>query len=204
MLMTSLKQTDLNIPMVLSDPIEHFSARKEQEIELAIVHSMGERIAHEGKIYEAPAWLRRLKLSVHAMIRPDGTVIESVPLAQTAWHAKEYNTQSIGCEILIAAPEGQGHNYDTFLHALGIDPATKKPLDPLPQSPYKEQQYESAGWWFAQAILDTRGQPNRAQPKIKGHEDISPERKFDPGPLWDWERFQYWFDRYFSILKKNV
>ncbi len=202
--MTPRQQTNLKVPKVLTDPTEHFSIREDQEIDLAVIHSMGERIAYQGKIYEAPAWLRRLKLSVHAMIRPDGTVIESVPLAQTAWHAKGYNTKSIGCEILVAAPEGQGHDHETFLQAIGIDPASKKTLDPLPQSPYKEQQYESAGWWFARSLLNTQGHPDQNLPKIQGHGDISPERKFDPGPLWDWELFQYWFDRHFTALKKNL
>jgi len=187
---------DLKSPMVLADPIPHYRARGKKPVTLAVIHSMAERITHEEEknIYEAPAWLRKLGLSVHAMIRPDGTVIECVSLDKIAWHAKGFNTISLGCEILIAAPERQGHTYESFLQAIGINPITKKPLDPLPESPYSEEQYKSAGWWFASALI-RQGGTDQNPTEFKGHEELSPERKFDPGPLWDWEKFHYWLNR---------
>ena len=197
--------TDLNVPMVLTDPIRHYRDRGKKPVTLAVIHCMAERITHEEekKIYEAPAWLRKLGLSVHAMIRPDGTVIECVPPDKMAWHAKGFNTVSLGCEILIAAPENQGHSYESFLLAIGIDPITNKPLDPLPGSPYCEEQYKSAGWWFASALSRQAG-TDRSPADFQGHEDLSPKRKFDPGPLWDWKKFHYWFDRFNRNMKAGL
>ena len=187
--------TDFNLPMVLSDPIPNHRPRGKKPVTLAVVHSMAERIALEKKIYEAPALLRKLGLSVHALIRPDGTVVNCVALDKIAWHAKGFNAISIGCELLVKAPQKQGHTYESFLRAIGIDPVTNNPLDHLPESPYHEAQYESAGWWFAAALNDlSRLKEN--QVTFQGHEDISPGRKFDPGPLWDWDKFHYWFNRY--------
>ena len=94
---------DLNLPLVLTDPISHHRPRGKKPVTLAVVHSMAERIALDDEIFEAPALLRKLTLSVHALIRPDGTVINCVPLDKIAWHAKGFNTISIGCELLVKA-----------------------------------------------------------------------------------------------------
>jgi N-acetyl-anhydromuramyl-L-alanine amidase AmpD len=190
----------MNAPKIIQDHVEREIIRSRTN--LAVIHAMGERIDDGVQIYQAPEWLKKLKLAVHAFIRPDGTIVEMLHLDRKAAHAAGFNHRSIGCEILVPAPEGGGHNITTFYRAIGIDPATKRPMDPLPHSPYTPAQYQSAGWWYARAVSQYPEIPSTEE-GIKSHEEIDlqrtvakgkPKRKFDPGPLWDWNEFWHWFE----------
>ncbi|MFQ5770833.1 MAG: peptidoglycan recognition family protein [bacterium] len=177
----------MDTPRIVNNP--DLRGRTRRTTNLAVVHAMGERIKHEWQVYDAPFWLQnqhkilsddRLQVSVHACIRPDGTIVESIPLEQEAWHAKGFNNRSVGCEILVAAPEEDGHNITTFYRAIGIDPATEKPMDLLPPSPYTPTQYQSAGWWYAM-VLNKFPQIPPTEEGIRSHEAIDLERPIAQG-----------------------
>lgn len=98
-----------------------------RDIDMIIIHSMGEYIRSDGLVYEAHEWLNKLGLSAHYLIHPDGTVVRCVPDHRRAYHAgkskwkgvSDLNHNSIGIEFLV---EGI-HDYASFLEAIK-DPDT--------------------------------------------------------------------------------
>lgn len=135
------------------------------EPKLLVIHAMGEWI-HDGNYYHAPDYLVKLGLSCHYLITPSGVIIKTREEHQTAWHAKGFNTHSIGIEFLV-----QGvHNYETFLKAI--------------RNPYLSDDQIKSG-------LDLISGIRRRYPgiEIKRHSDLDPARKSDPGEGFQFEYF---------------
>ncbi|MGB0732980.1 MAG: 1,6-anhydro-N-acetylmuramyl-L-alanine amidase AmpD [Pontibacterium sp.] len=105
-----------------------------------------------------------LKVSAHALIKRDGSVVQFVSFDERAWHAgvsqyqgrEDCNDFSIGIEL-----EGADH------------------------IPYTDEQYVSLNQ-LHKALCAAYPSLNPAQ--ITGHSDIAPGRKTDPGPAFDWQR----------------
>lgn len=103
-----------------------------------------------------------LKVSSHFLIRRDGRIMQFVPCTKRAWHAGESSWQ------------GRGRCND---FSLGIE------LEGCDDVPYADAQYAS----LAQLTTALRAAyPIRG---IAGHGDIAPQRKTDPGPAFDWQRY---------------
>ena len=105
-----------------------------------------------------------LKVSAHYFIDRSGTVIRFVPEDKRAWHA------------------GVSHfagrdNCNDF--SLGIE------LEGDDFQPFANLQYESLNL-LLKDIYHRHPQMNRD--RVVGHADISPGRKTDPGPFFEWER----------------
>ena len=103
-----------------------------------------------------------LKVSAHFFVRRDGNIIQFVPCLKRAWHAGESCWQgAIRCNDF----------------SIGIE------LEGTDTVPYTDAQYASLGVLTAalRAAYPIRG--------IAGHSDISPQRKTDPGPCFDWARY---------------
>ena len=114
--------------------------------------------------------LKGIKVSAHFFIRRDGTVIQFVPCGKRAWHAGVSNWQ------------GRERCND---FSVGIE------LEGNGTVPFTDTQY---------AALIELTQCLRAHYPIEhiaGHSDIAPERKTDPGPCFDWQR-------YLSRLNNNI
>ena len=62
-----------------------------------VVHAMGEFINNK------PAWafLESIGLSAHIFVTPSGVIVRSRKDRQGAWHAKGFNTDSLGIEFLV-------------------------------------------------------------------------------------------------------
>ena len=107
-----------------------------------------------------------LKASAHALIRRDGQIVQYVPFHLRAWHAgqSEYQGRQ-GCNDF----------------SIGIE------LEGADDTPYAEAQYPQLALLCA-ALLRTYA--SLSAPAIVGHSDISPGRKTDPGPSFDWGRFR--------------
>ena len=104
-----------------------------------------------------------LKVSAHYLIRRDGTLIQYVEPEKRAWHAGVSNWQ------------GRERCND---FSIGVE------LEGSDDVPFAEPQYETL-------VALTRALVERFGPlDIAGHSDIAPERKTDPGPWFDWERFR--------------
>ena len=109
------------------------------------------------------ATIASLRVSSHFVIRRDGRLLQFVPCGRRAWHAGE------------SAWRARLHCND---FSVGIE------LEGADDVPYTAQQYRMLGR-LSRAL-------RRRYPiaDIAGHSDISPGRKTDPGPAFDWARLR--------------
>jgi AmpD protein len=101
-------------------------------------------------------------VSSHFLVRRNGQVIQFVACNKRAWHAGISTWRGRTC-------------CNDF--SIGIE------LEGSDFEPYTELQYS--------ALARLTRCLKRAYPirDIAGHSDIAPERKTDPGPFFDWDRF---------------
>ena len=110
--------------------------------------------------------IAELKVSAHALIRRDGSVIQFVSCLDRAWHAGRSSFQ------------GKEECND---YSIGIE------LEGADDVPYTDDQYRALAR-LARLVMTAWSEitPGR----IAGHSDIAPGRKTDPGPAFAWSRFQ--------------
>jgi AmpD protein len=119
-------------------------------------------------VHHAPDWLKMDGTSAHNLIEPNGDVIRCRSTKKRAWHAKGFNTDSIGIEILVTGK----WKYGSFLEEIKQPWATKAQYDSLVELSAKTIDY----WKIP---ID----------KVVRHSDISPGRKHDPGDGFRWSEF---------------
>jgi AmpD protein len=110
--------------------------------------------------------IARGRVSAHAVIRRNGTIVQYVPFGQRAWHA------------------GQSHYRGRAAcndFSVGIE------LEGTDDIPYTDAQYEQLAA-LVEALLATY--PSLSAEHIAGHSDVAPGRKTDPGPSFEWERWR--------------
>ena len=106
-----------------------------------------------------------LNVSAHFYIKRDGSLIQFVNTQNRAWHAGESHFK--GQDIV-----------NDF--SIGIE------LEGCDAQPFGDSQYSSLVS-LAQTLMTRYRAISRE--RIVGHSDISPGRKTDPGPKFDWQRF---------------
>jgi N-acetylmuramoyl-L-alanine amidase len=129
-------------------------------------------VLHYTGMQSAAAALDRLcdpaaKVSAHHLIDEDGTVTALAPEASRAWHAghsawqgqARLNDRSIGIELV-----NPGHEWG--------------------YRPFTEAQYQAL-MILGSAIM---GRWPIVAARVLGHSDVAPDRKQDPGELFDWQR----------------
>ncbi len=150
-----------------------------------ILHSMSEYLVYEGKELYAKDFLRRLGLSVHGFIKPDGTYDKMTESPMRCSHAGKsiwagingLNSHSLGIELLV---EGV-NDYSGFIKKIN-QPGT-----------YTEAQFDKTvqvfKWWMNQYQISADN--------VVRHSDCSGDHvrgkgkgKLDPGKSFDWIRFQ--------------
>ena len=150
-------------PDYLTRPSPNFGPRApDKPIDILLIHYTG--------MASAEAALDRLcdpasQVSAHYLIEEDGTIWSLVDEQHRAWHAgigywageADINSHSIGIELVNPG------------HELGYRPF------PMPQM------VALAG--MAREIMARHKIPNH---RVLGHSDVAPERKCDPGELFDW------------------
>tara|TARA_Y100001968_G_scaffold293615_1_gene299657 strand:- start:154 stop:684 length:531 start_codon:yes stop_codon:yes gene_type:complete len=102
-----------------------------------------------------------MRVSSHVLIRRDGELIQFVPFNRRAWHAGE------------SVHEGRSGCND---FSIGIE------LEGTDDQPYMDEQYDGLEK-VIKAIFKEYGSL-----AVRGHSDISPGRKTDPGLCFDWSR----------------
>ena len=107
-----------------------------------------------------------LRVSSHLCIDRRGAVTQYVPLARRAWHAGK----SAFCGRTAC------NDFSIGIEMEGCDDAA-----------YCDVQYQVGTALVAELI---RAWPAIGPDRIVRHSDIAPGRKTDPGPAFDWERFQ--------------
>jgi AmpD protein len=105
--------------------------------------------------------LRDLRVSAHFLVERDGGLVQFVSCARRAWHAgrSSWDGRS-ACNDFSIGVELVGSEFE----------------------PYADAQYRTLA--DLQAAL-CAAYPIRA---ARGHSEIAPDRKTDPGPLFDWSR----------------
>lgn len=126
-----------------------------------VVHAIAEFI--DG--VPAVDFLRSVGLSAHAFVTCSGVIIRCREDTRGAYHAKGYNTNSLGIEFLVPG----NHDYTSFKDKI--------------RTPYlTENQYKSGLWqikeWFSNWLIGD----------ISRHSDLDPARKTDPGDGFPWEK----------------
>ena len=109
--------------------------------------------------------IKDLKVSSHFLITRKGTLIQFVPTHKRAWHAG------------ISDYKGR-ENCNDF--SIGIE------LEGCDDEEFEQLQYNSLSRLIN--FLSKDLQINKQN--IVGHADIAPDRKTDPGPLFDWTLLQ--------------
>lgn len=107
------------------------------------------------------------KVSCHYLVAEDGTILRMVDEGKRAWHAgrsfwrgvTDVNSASIGIEIV-----NPGHEF-------GYRPFPEEQMDALVP--------------LVADIVRRRGIPRA---NVVGHSDVAPDRKQDPGELFEWHR----------------
>ena len=107
--------------------------------------------------------IQDLKVSSHFFIRRDGELIQFVSCLKRAWHAGLSNWR------------GRERCND---FSIGVE------LEGTDEEPFTDPQYQTLG----KLTLALKA----AYPiqEVVGHSDISPGRKTDPGPHFDWARYR--------------
>jgi AmpD protein len=111
------------------------------------------------------AQIADLKVSSHLLIRRDGEVIQYVDFNQRAWHA--------------GLSEWRGRERCNDF-SIGIE------LEGDDETPYRAEQYLALSA-IIRALQSHYQMPAEA---VAGHCDISPGRKTDPGPYFNWHALQ--------------
>ncbi|MDN3638995.1 1,6-anhydro-N-acetylmuramyl-L-alanine amidase AmpD [Simiduia curdlanivorans] len=106
-----------------------------------------------------------LQVSAHFYIKRSGQLLQFVPLNRRAWHAGQ------------SVFEGVANCND---YSIGVE------LEGSDHVPFTDVQYDQLGQ-LTQAIRALY--PNITRARITGHSAISPGRKTDPGPHFDWPRY---------------
>ncbi len=108
--------------------------------------------------------IAHLRVSAHVLIKRNGAIVQFVNFHQRAWHAG----QSIY--------QGRSACND---FSIGIE------LEGDDKTPYRYAQYRVLAGLTKTLQAAYPGIGNH----ITGHEHIAPQRKTDPGPTFDWQRY---------------
>lgn len=161
-------------------PSPNFSSREGAAVECVVLHHIslppgnfsGEHVEEfflnrlDPTAHPYFAQIAHLKVSAHFLIHRSGELVQFVDTCDAAWHAG------------VSSWKGrEGVNrYSVGVELMGDG-----------ETPFTEAQYaalnELIGWL-------RRVHPTIAPDGVVGHEHVSPGRKFDPGPTFDWARIR--------------
>lgn len=134
------------------------------------------------------------KASANIVIDDNGDVYQFAPLNQVTWHAgrsvwdgrSSLNWWSIGIELVNAGPV----TTDTDIYGYPIHGKVralhKNQTEPKNWARYTPKQYNACAE-VVHAIKESY-----PIEWVLGHDDVSPQRKQDPGPAFDFERIGGW------------
>lgn len=157
-----------------------------------------------GSARSSAEWFRspqNVGSSAHVVVDRDGSVIQCVPFTKVAWHAGRsrwgdlvgLNQHSIGIELanwgsLKSAGDGwasfTGRRIDQPFIGNHRNGNPNGERGPIGWEPFTKEQIDAAAA-IARALIGAYGIN-----EIIGHDDISRNRKWDPGPAFDMARFR--------------
>lgn len=121
------------------------------------------------------SWIRSAasQVSYHYLIGRDGAVYKFVDEASIAWHAGD--SKWPGCTV-----EKPGRKPTVNPTSIGVAFANDG------KEPYRPVQYQSG----AELVADICRRHGIARDMVVGHFQVSPGRKTDPWPHFDWDEFE--------------
>ncbi|MCA9559727.1 MAG: N-acetylmuramoyl-L-alanine amidase, partial [Myxococcales bacterium] len=136
-----------------------YTPGRSRAIDMVVIHTT------EGSYNSARDWFRnpnnQYKTSAHYVIRSsDGEITQMVRESDTAHHVRNYNSHSIGIE-----------------HEAFVDERRY----------YTDAMYQSSAALVRYLCQKYNIPMDRAH--IRGHNELDPARRSDPGRYWDWDRF---------------
>lgn len=150
-----------------------------------ILHSMSEYLVYEGQKLYAKDFLKKLGLSVHGFIKPDGAYDKMIETPNKAFHAGKslhegisgLNSHYLGVEILVPGVNDYG-SFSKKIKTSGT---------------YNEAQFDQTLKVFKFWMNKYKIPANR----VVRHSDVSGDHvrgkgkgKIDPGSAFDWDNFQ--------------
>lgn len=132
------------------------------------IHYISGRYTQPDDPYDPDEIIRILEeygFAYHDLITREGEVIELVPAPLRAWHAGESSWHG-------------REDCNSFM--LGIA------LAGMYETPFTDPQYDALAQRTAQHVQRFR---TIRRENIAGHEDVAPDRKRDPGPGFQWDRY---------------
>jgi len=110
--------------------------------------------------------LKSIQVSAHFVVARNGIITQFVPTEKRAWHAGE--SAWLGRE-------------DCNDYSIGIEMVGDE------RTPFTPKQYTETAR-LCRSLMQRY--PNMDKTRIVGHQDIAPNRKWDPGKQWNWRRFR--------------
>ena len=135
-----------------------------------VIHAMAEYIFYEGQLRPAADLLKYIDRGAHFTVLPHGRPVEHIDPSLVAWHAKGYNSVTAGAELLIPGII----DYGGLLREMARECAA---FDVYSRGQYRGL-IDIISHLLAVGYLDS-------PLDYTFHEDLSPGRKFDPGPAFD-------------------
>lgn len=188
--------------LLIGDPADRVSFLKSPNssssvspIYLIMHYTAGTTLAGAVSWFQNPA----AQASAHLVIDYDGSIVQMVAFNRRAWHAgkskwgnlESMNQYSIGIELVNAGklkknPSGQWVNWSNKII----------PTNEVTVAKHKNESSE-AGWHeYPEAQIEAATKVSALLHKtykftdILGHDDVSPDRKVDPGPLFPINSFR--------------
>lgn len=158
----------------------HFNDRPEVAIDLIVLHAISlpdgvfsmdyvEQL-FLGKLdlsaHNSFADLQGVKVSAHFVVDRGGQITQFVACDKRAWHAGKSKWQ------------GRKNCND---YAIGIEMIGDE------RQPFSQAQYTETAR-LCRVLMQRY--PGITRERIVGHQDIAPERKWDPGKQWHWAKFR--------------
>jgi len=168
--------TDHRLDIAKKIPSDNYNQRPDKiEITLVVIHNISLPPGEFGNAYIEDFFTNKLqtnkhkyfktledvKVSAHLLIKRDGSIVQFVDFNQRAWHAGQSSFNQVE---------------DCNNYSIGIE------LEGTDDSAYETPQYTSLN--LVLSILKS----HYPITDIRGHNEISPGRKTDPGPAFEWSK----------------
>jgi len=168
--------TDHRLDIAKKIPSDNYNQRPDKiEITLVVIHNISLPPGEFGNTYIEDFFTNKLqtnkhkyfktledvKVSAHLLIKRDGSIVQFVDFNQRAWHAGQSSFNQVE---------------DCNNYSIGIE------LEGTDDSVYETPQYTSLN--LVLSILKS----HYPITDIRGHNEISPGRKTDPGPAFEWSK----------------
>jgi AmpD protein len=166
----------------------HFNSRPDSaDIDLIVLHAMSLPDGEFSMTYVEQLFTGNLDItahnsfkdldgvhvSAHFVVDRDGEITQFVHCADRAWHAGESSWQN--------RPNCNDYAIGIEMTAIGIEMIGDE------TRAFTQAQYTETAR-LCRVLM--QAYPNITRERIVGHQDIAPQRKWDPGKQWHWVKFQ--------------